>query len=185
VSQYLESLKWRCELCRVWLDDGLGYRLDYQINGRVACLAVVRLGDGFIVARHRCPRDLFVVLPYERILEVAMGFLQRAAAKDAKGLGAVSKDGTKFAERLPALGEYLTSDKWENGDARVTSTLLVFQEDGVWKCCLNDRDQLRTLWVSGASMLDVLDALESLLASGEGEWRASTQFKTRKPPKRS
>jgi len=71
----------------------------------------------------------------------------------------------------PAIWEYLVSERWEDGTARRTSTMTIFVEEGRVKLCLNDRQGQRSLWVSGATLLDALDALEGHLEQGTGDWR--------------
>lgn len=87
----------------------------------------------------------------------------------ASQLGAVVD--TQLQARCPALWEYLTCDRWEDGKPRQVSTLLVFCEDGVWKACLNDRAAARSLWV----VLDVpsgaWDAVERTLTGERPDWR--------------
>jgi predicted RNase H-like HicB family nuclease len=72
---------------------------------------------------------------------------------------------------LAALGEYLTLEVWEDGTARRTSTLLMFIEDGVWKVCLRDRANSRTLWRAGESPEEALAALEAALEGDATDWR--------------
>jgi hypothetical protein len=93
----------------------------------------------------------------------------------------------ELAGRLPALVEFLTECLTEEGVARVTSTLGVSCEDGVWKVCLTDRAQAGQkfdfkMWKSGASLLDALKALDEDLQGGSPEWR---RFAKWAPPKRT
>lgn len=148
-----------------------------------------------IVLRREADGQVVSVWPYpwamrargyeELYTEAVVAIMKRRAREDANALGSPTKDGAKMAERHPNLTEYLTADKWDDGDERQTSTLLVFTDDGIFKAVLNDRAEERALWASGASYLDALDALEAMLASGEGEWRAQTGFKSKKRLKRS
>lgn len=71
------------------------------------------------------------------------------------------------------LREYMSDGKWEDGSERLTSTLLLLWEDGVYKGCLHDRAMERSLWAAGPSMTHVMEALESMLAEGTGQWRRS------------
>lgn len=84
--------------------------------------------------------------------------------------------GDPFATGYPTIWEYLTIRMYESGEERKTSTLLAFVEDGVWKACLNDRDQQRSLWVTGGSHAGALAALEALLEAGGGVWRQYTPY---------
>lgn len=100
-----------------------------------------------------------------------MAFIRR---KTTGGDGAVAGGGdvgSVDVASLPALMEYLTSATWPEGDARETSTLLVFVEEGRFKGVLNDREQARSLWASSPSLAGLLEALEGMLASGSAEWR--------------
>lgn len=181
----LAGVKWRRELERLWLDEHNGYSVEYRVFGADAEFAVVRLRDGQVVDRTPWHRVLKGATDVQEQWEAAMAFLKKTAEKDAKAVSAISKDGEQFAKKYPALMEYLTVSVWPEGGERTVSTLLLFCEDGVFKACLNDRDAGRSLWVSGASVPDALEALESTLRHGGGEWRASGQFKGKKPPKRS
>lgn len=173
------------ELARTWLDEYRGYSLLYVVWGDHAEVQVVRLIDGQVVQRARAHRCLWTRATAELIREASMSFLKKAAKDDAKALMTVSKEGERFAKTYAALTEYLTAATWEDGTARMPSTLLIFAEDGYYKGCLNDRDASRSLWVAGASIPDVLEALEGHLRAGTGEWRSSGQFKGKKPHKRS
>jgi hypothetical protein len=79
--------------------------------------------------------------------------------------------------RLPALVEYLLSDKWDDGKVRVTSTLLLFVDQGEWKACLNDRDGGRVAFVTAGTVAGLLGALEEQLQAGSAEWRASKPWR--------
>lgn len=101
----------------------------------------------------------------------------RFLRKDPPSLPAsiVDNDGgdSVLVGEFPAILEYLTSAEWEDGQCRETSTLLIFQEDGFWKVCLNDRSLLRSLWASGSSLPGAIRALEMALQTGSCEWRRS------------
>lgn len=82
----------------------------------------------------------------------------------------------ELSSRCPALTEYLTEALTEDGTARVTSTLQVSCEDGLWKAALTDRAQKGgnfdyKLWRSGVCLLDALRALDEALRSGQADWR--------------
>lgn len=185
MKRRLPGRSWRMEMDRLWLDDTRGYSVEWRIRDADAELVVVRLFDSQVVDRMPWQRVLSGAGDVEKQWEVALAFLKRAADKDAKSTSAVSKEGESFAKKYAAIMEYLTADKWPEGEERQVSTLLVFSEDGIFKVCLNDRDMGRSLWVSGPSIPDALEALESTLRHGGGEWRASGQFKGKKAPKRS
>lgn len=84
-----------------------------------------------------------------------------------------SKIGQAWIEKHPALWEYLTLDTHENGQEREKSMLCIFIDDGFVKVALQDRDEGLTLWMSGNSLPEAVDALEAKLQAGDGEWRPS------------
>lgn len=102
-------------------------------------------------------------------------FANRAAAPANGATGNAGVDLGVMGPRWEALGEYLVLDRWDDGDPRRTSTLLLFCENGRWSVCLNDREAGRSAWASGETPEAALDALEDGLASGDANWRASRQ----------
>jgi hypothetical protein len=81
-----------------------------------------------------------------------------------------------LAVLLPTLWEYLSLASWDDGSARVTSSLLLFVEDGLCKLCLNDRALERTGWASGVTLEAALSAMDASLADGRMEWRKARAF---------
>lgn len=77
-----------------------------------------------------------------------------------------------FEARYPHLMSHLCDEKWDDGTARDTSTLLFFVDGGVLKCCLNDRSSGRVCFKTAATMTTLLLALESGLEEDSLEWRA-------------
>lgn len=80
---------------------------------------------------------------------------------------------SEFATLHTCLAEYLTSEAWEDGSARITSSLLIFVEGGLYKACLNDRALERTGWATGPSLEACLASLDAAIASDGIEWRKS------------
>lgn len=73
---------------------------------------------------------------------------------------------------VPHIHDHLTEQVWEDGKRRMTSTLLIFCEGGMWKARLNDRAVKISAWVSGESWEALLEAIERGLAAESLEWRA-------------
>lgn len=90
-----------------------------------------------------------------------------------------ARDACMEAE-YPCLSEYLLLRNFDDGSERETATLLVFAAEGLWKCCLNDRAEEKTLWASGTTYSDALTALESMLSGGGAEWRRTKPWKPAK-----
>jgi len=81
-------------------------------------------------------------------------------------------DDGDFRGTYPTLYEYLTLTQWSPGQARITSTIMVFVDQGVLKCCLNDRDNNRSAFFSSPKFLDLLDLMEAQLSSETVEWKS-------------
>lgn len=86
-----------------------------------------------------------------------------------------------MSSRFPALTEYMTESLRDDGKPRVTSTVTISCEDGVWKACLNDRPQhvgdwLYQLYKSADTFEGALGAIDSALQDGTAEWRKLPPF---------
>jgi len=108
--------------------------------------------------------------------EEVMSFLKRASAADQSKRQASQEKSAEWSLRHPALSEHLTATTYPDGGQRTTSTLLLFFDDGVWKACLKDRDQGRSLWHSTDSPGAILDELEALLQGEDQEWRKDREW---------
>lgn len=102
----------------------------------------------------------------------AMG-LQRNR-RDEKGPGGVTDHlamDREFNEKYPTLADFLGLEAWPNGDKRQTGTVLFFVEDGLWKCCLNDRDGDCYSFLSSESFSGLLSGANENLDRNTLEWR--------------
>lgn len=77
----------------------------------------------------------------------------------------------KFASSYPILWEWLTTERWEDGSPRKTSTLFMFADMGRWKVMFKDRDANTVVFVSGESLDDCFTALEVGLIDNSLDWR--------------
>lgn len=112
-----------------------------------------------------------------------MGSLRKPACEGVN-LAAPPVDGdAAFLQAFPTIYDYLTCCEYSGGEARVPSTLLCFCEDALWKCCLNDRDNARSAWSAGRSVLECLKGLEVSLEAATIEWRRSAGPGKGKPRK--
>lgn len=69
------------------------------------------------------------------------------------------------------LVAHLIETEWDDGEARQTSTLLLFAEEGRWKGMINDRDAGAVAFVSGDCLRAVLASIEKGLDGGNLDWR--------------
>jgi hypothetical protein len=99
-----------------------------------------------------------------------MALLRRQAAAAAAGAGfaATDPDVEKWAATLL---EFLTRLSWDEGEKRKTGTVMLLAENGVWKAWVHDRDGKRAAWVSGGSLLDLVDAVDQGLANDSLTWK--------------
>jgi hypothetical protein len=105
-------------------------------------------------------------------------YLQKQSSAPENGAPVASVVDIKFEKDYPALWEFLTLDRWEDGSQRVPGTFLAFREDGRWKGCLNDRDASRSTFITSATFAGLLTDCEDGLADGTHEWRGKkTQFR--------
>lgn len=108
-------------------------------------------------------------------------FLKRVEAGNGKArdLAAQTVEAVDpiFANRYPALAEFLSAEEWEPGQARERGTLTLFFEDGAFKAAANDRDAQQVAFVSKGAFQALLDALEKGLVAGSLDWRGQQQKK--------
>lgn len=72
---------------------------------------------------------------------------------------------------LPALHEFLTLPRWDDGCARKLGTISVFWEDGFWKAWLNDKDGQRSVCVAALSLSALLLLVDEKLVTDDLQWR--------------
>ena len=100
-------------------------------------------------------------------------FLKRRGADGESRPVKLSAEAKRFAKEYPALHEFLTLEKWDDGAARKTGTLLWFFEDGSLKCCLSDRDAGFVCFITGCDPFSMIDSIELGLTEDSLDWRAS------------
>lgn len=77
-----------------------------------------------------------------------------------------------WVKKYPRLCEYLACEIYEDGQARTPSTLGVKAQDGRVLLTINDKDLRRSLYLSGETFLQAMQALERCLGVGTGDWRS-------------
>ena len=100
-----------------------------------------------------------------------MGVLDDVFAVVPGGVRERTAEDASFSKRCPSLFEMLTASPSVNGRRRMVSTMTVVAEDGVWKAGLRDRDHAVSLWTSGSTLQEALDALERALQERPVAWR--------------
>lgn len=102
----------------------------------------------------------------------------KKAIKSAPPPGCGAPPDAFFAEQYPAVWDFLTLSVIDMDGLemkRLTSTLSIFTQDGLWKCFLNDRDRQKCLCVAAITFTALLEALEAALTSDETPWRDMLQ----------
>lgn len=80
-------------------------------------------------------------------------------------------DDPGFAKKFPLLYEQLTETSFEGGEARITSSIILFAEEGSLKACLSERNDHCSLWATANTLEGVMKALEAALTTGNPQWR--------------
>jgi len=83
-------------------------------------------------------------------------------------------------ESNPAVFEFLTAERWDDGTQRKCGTITLFWQEGRWKCWVNDKDSNRSACVTATSVEDLLTTVESGLMSGSLDWRQARPSGTRR-----
>lgn len=101
-------------------------------------------------------------------------FLRKREVKSASSQG-LPASASVMATTMPALWAHISCGSYPDGSVRQRSTLSVFVGDYGLQACLNDRDNGLVAFVTGDSLVAILDALEASLASDSLDWRVSRQ----------
>jgi len=102
-------------------------------------------------------------------------FVKKAIA--AVGGGTDAPSDPKFASHYPALWEYLSVTRLEDGSTRKLAKLSLSVQDGRWCACFVDEDNKRLMFISGETYDQLLKSLEKHLANETAEWRRCKPFK--------
>lgn len=101
--------------------------------------------------------------------------LQKPTNRKVAGVAAELPKDVRAAKEYPLLWDHLSQRKWDDGSPRQTSSVMLFEQDGVLKAMLRDKDAGLCLWVASKSLYGVLGALEAALSDPEAEWRVDRQ----------
>jgi hypothetical protein len=100
-------------------------------------------------------------------------FLKKRTESGQNGYASNEPNDPEFLVEYAGLWEHLTCHMYEGGGPRVTSTLLVFVEDGLFKLCLNDRDNGQVAFLSAETFSEALKDVDQKIIEGRLEWRMS------------
>jgi len=103
--------------------------------------------------------------------------LQRPKPGERPGPQEAAFDDADFTKSYPTLAAYLTQTKYVTGEHRVTSTILIFIENGVLRLCLNDRDNNRSVFFTGETVEACLISAENAILAGTADWRTKSSYR--------
>lgn len=149
------------------------YDVVVEMNWRSGECVTVIYGLFGTIHTIACLHPYFWGVPCEEEWSIMARFVRQQVAANVARQRQLSALGQQWADSHPAIWEYLTLDTTDDGKERVTSMLCVFVEQGCVKVALQDRHEGLSLWVSSQSIPEALEALETRLQSGDGEWRQS------------
>lgn len=121
---------------------------------------------------------------YDCVKECRVKFIKQSLAKAANEDVPMACGDHVFAKKCPALFEFVTCGKQEDGSDRKTSTITICYFDGAFKAFLNDRDSGMSTCVTAPTITALWDALESRITSSEPGWRAIPQGGQRRGPQK-
>lgn len=100
-----------------------------------------------------------------------MQYIRRVVESEVSGPAGGNVAAGDLGQVAPALVEFLTALKWEDGAARQVGTVMLMVDGSAWKAWVHDRDGKRSCFVSARTPWDLLNTVEDVLANAGGEWR--------------
>lgn len=104
-------------------------------------------------------------------------FRSKQVVRDSSDPHASAINDKDMASATPALFEFLAVVPEDAGPNAQTASLTFFTEDGLFKCCLNDRALGAVCFASAETFDSCIAAMELQLASGNADWRESKKKK--------
>jgi len=101
----------------------------------------------------------------------SMSLIKRASAPPAGEASLGDFADVEFQAVYPALFEFISLTRWDDGTVRAPGSITVFSEDGRLKACINDKDGLRVAFVAADSVRCLALAIDGGLLDGSLDWR--------------
>lgn len=100
-----------------------------------------------------------------------MSILKRAA-RETGPIAPVPVSGSVHAVCvLPALQEFLSLERWDDGSKRRRGTISISLPEDRYVLWANDKDALKSAWISGLTLEEALLSFERGLTECSLEWR--------------
>lgn len=116
-------------------------------------------------------RDYWASMDYRHREDFVMGYVRKFTRPDQDSLARTIAHDAELSRDYPAIHDYLTAIRDDDGTPRRTSTLTVFCEAGGWKTFLNERQINASLCASGSTLSEALSGLEVMLEAENTPWR--------------
>lgn len=168
-SKHVGARLWKTH--SFWAGCWLGRRVRASVCSRGCLLRATWVSTGDLFTSLFLPLDYYHDKELWYILEVARTMLTRPTAPES---GAASSGGfpdQSFETDYPVLYSYLCDTCYSDGTARKTATITMFVDGGYLKACVNDRDNARTAFVTGGTLVELLDSMEGLLCDNKTVWK--------------
>lgn len=159
--------------------------LPRMTDGQVSIVRFLFRGNVHLQAYHRftmfslvglcVEQSLFEDLVHVEDVDVMGKFTEKAKAAAGRSAGPVQAKDAGFQKLYPALHEYLTEVTNSDGTVRQTASLSLYTQHGGFSAYLNDKETGQSICASGATVDELLEALEGLLQSSSPPWRASRE----------
>jgi len=117
------------------------------------------------------PGEFWCEMDWDQRKAMLMSFLSKGKPDYVNAGHNAPPEDSDFADRYPALSEYMTGTRYPDGSKRQVSRLGIFVDTDGWKAQLRDVDRGLVIWATDRSFLGVLEALEGLLISERPPWR--------------
>lgn len=121
----------------------------------------------------------------ERYYRIMGDFVKRALSKASVTTSRTHAAADEvFGSEYPALLEFLTLQRDDDGKARQTATVNIFAQDGHFKAFLNERQSGRSMCVAAKTIEELYACLEAELCSDNPGWRERMDDGTTRRTKR-
>jgi hypothetical protein len=100
-----------------------------------------------------------------------MQYIRKVTEAEVRGPAGGQAECPDLLAVAPALVEFLTVSKWDDGAPRQCGTVMLMVDGVVWKAWVHDRDGKRSCFVSARTTRELLMAVEDVLANTGGDWR--------------
>jgi hypothetical protein len=172
---------WGLSYVRLWerLDDEVHDLLVCPMPTGLWCELVHRYTGHPLICWRECLSEARWMTNHE-VCIVAKSRLADALAKaKAAGVGTPAVD-VELEEAFPILYALMTELRVDARTVRQPSSITVFTQDGMWKCCIVEKDENKSLFGSGDTLWGALANVEARLDSPIVDWRERDEKRRKK-----